>query len=117
MAIEEQVTACLKAVCVRTYPDVAPETVGKPYLVWQCLGGKPLRYLENTPADKRHTYLQVKSWALTRADATALIRQVEDALCASATFTATPEGEPLSDYESETKLYASIQRFSILSTR
>jgi hypothetical protein len=48
-----------------------------------------------------------------------LIRQIEDAMCASAAFTAKPEGEPLSQYEADhdPPLYGSVQRFSIYATR
>jgi hypothetical protein len=46
-----------------------------------------------------------------------LMRDIEDALCASASLTVNPMGEPLSTYEEDTNLYGSLQRFSIYSAR
>jgi hypothetical protein len=115
--METDLHALLSAACARTYPDVAPLGTVLPYVTWQGLGGKSLRYLANDAADKRHTFMQINVWADTRLAALTLIRQIEDAMCASAAFTAKPEGEPLSLYEDEPPLYGSVQRFSIYATR
>lgn len=117
MSFESQLFAVLQAACPRVFPDVAPLGTATPYLTWQALGGASLRFLDNTASDKRNVLLQINSWSKTRAEATALIRQIEDALCASALFIASPEGEALSTYESDTLLYGSIQRFSIYASR
>lgn len=117
MTFEAQLFDLLKVACPRVFPDAAPIGTATPYLTWQQLGGESLRFLDNTAADKRNVLLQVACWSKARADATALIRQIEDALCASALFVAIPEGEGLSAYESDTLLYGSIQRFSIYTTR
>jgi hypothetical protein len=107
----------LKTLCPRVYPDVAPQGTEKPYMTWQAIGGEVARYLDNTAADKRNTLMQINAWALTRQDATTLIRQAEDALCGSAAFVARPQGEALSMYEPDTKLYGSVQRFSVWASR
>lgn len=117
MSMESDLAALLQWVCERSYPDVAPEGTAAPYITWQQLGGETLRYGDNTPMDKRFPLVQVSVWASTRLAALGLIRQVEDALCASSAFTALPQGEPLSLYEDDTQLYGSIQRFDILAAR
>lgn len=120
MTVEADITTALRTVCPRVSPDAAPYGTVRPYITWQFIGGRPMRYMEATPADKRHTLLQVNVWSNTRAEALALIRQVETALCdGAAPFTATPEAEPLSDLadDIEPALYGSLQDFSIYSTR
>lgn len=117
MSFESQLFGVLQAACPRVFPDVAPLGTLTPYVTWQQLGGESLRFLDNTAADRRNVLLQINSWSKTRAEATALIRQIEDALCASALFIAKPEGEALSTYEADTALYGCIQRFSIYASR
>lgn len=117
MSFEGQLDSLLKTVCLRTFPDVAPIGTVAPYLTWQQLGGANLRYLDNSAPDKRNVLLQVNAWSKTRTEATALIRQIEDALCASALFIAVPEGEALSTFEPDTLLYGSLARFSIYAAR
>lgn len=117
MTMESDLSTLLQSICVRVYPDIAPEGAARPYLTWQGIGGKSWRNLDNTPADKRNTFMQVNAWSLTRMEANSLIRQIEDALCASVSMICTPDGEPISMYESDTKLYGSMQRFSIISAR
>lgn len=115
--MEAALVAILKTLCPRVYPDVAPLDAGKPYITWQAIGGEVARYLDNTAADKRNTLMQINAWALTRQDATTLIRQAEDALCGSSAFVARPQGEALSMHEPDTKLYGSAQRFSVWASR
>ena len=78
---------------------------------------QPLRWLDNTAADKRNTLMQISVWATTRAQATLLAHQIEEAMCASDDFTATPQGEPISTHDAETNLYGAVQRYSIYSLR
>lgn len=117
MSMESDLVTLLKTVCTRTFPDVAPELTAKPYVTWQGIGGESLRFVENTAADKRHTLMQINVWSATRQEALTMIRQIEDALCVSAAFTATPQGEPLSTYEPDTASYGCIQRFDVWSAR
>lgn len=120
MTVEADIVAALRTVCPRVSPDVAPLSTARPYITWQFIGGRPMRYLENTPADRRHTLLQVNVWSSTRAEALTLIRQAEAALCdGAAPFTAHPNGEPLSDIadDIEPMLYGALQDFSVYSTR
>lgn len=117
MSMESDLVTLLKSLCARTYPDIAPEETATPYITWQGLGGESLRYIEGSAADRRNTLMQINVWSATRLEALTLIRQIEDALCASSAFTAKPQGEPLSTMEPDTRLYGCIQRFEIWSTR
>lgn len=115
--MESDLSGLLKAICSRAYPDIAPAGATAPWITWQGIGGESARFLDNTAAGKRNTLMQISAWSKTRLEALALIRQVEDSLCASALFVATPQGEPLSTYEPDTQLYGCIQRFDIWATR
>ena len=117
MSLEPSLHALLSTCCQRVYPDVAPAGVATPYVTWQGLGGSPARFLNNTAADRRNTLLQINVWSTSRIEALSLIRQIEDALCASAAFIARPEGEAMSVYEEDTQLYGCIQRFNVWSAR
>jgi hypothetical protein len=46
-----------------------------------------------------------------------LARAIEEALCASAAFTAEPHSEAAVTYEEDTKLFGAMQRYSITATR
>lgn len=115
--MEADLNTLLKTKCPRVFADVAVEGTALPYVTWQGIGGESLGYLDNTAADKRHTLMQVSVWSQSRLQASTLIREIEVAMRASQDFTATPQGEPLSTYEPDTKLHGSIQRFLIWSLR
>lgn len=115
--MESDLSSLLSAICVRTFPDVAPANTVTPYITWQSLGGEALRYGDNSAPDKRNALLQVSVWSKTRIEALTIIHQVEDALCASSTLTTKPIGEPSSVSEPDTGLRGSIQRFDIWATR
>lgn len=117
MSMESTLDALLKTVCARVFPDVAPAGTATPYATWQGIGGETIRFIDNTAGGKRDTLMQVSIWSKTRSEALTLIRQIEDLLCASSAFQCRPEGESVSIYESDTLLYGSIQRFSILASR
>lgn len=117
MSMESDLSTLLKAICVRTFPDIAPPDTAAPYATWQGIGGEAARFLDNSAADKRNTLMQISVWSKTRLEALALIRQIEDVLCASATFIATPQGESRSTYEPDTQLYGCIQRFNLWHDR
>ena len=117
MTLEADVTTAIKAVTAKAHADVAPPKTTPPYAVYQGIGGRSLRWLDNTAADKRNTLMQISVWATTRAQATLLAHQIEEAMCASDDFTATPQGEPISTHDAETNLYGAVQRYSIYSLR
>lgn len=118
MSMESDLFALLQGICPRTYPDVAPAGTALPYIVWQGIGGEPLRYGDGTAPDKRNTLLQVAVWSASRGEALALIHHVEDVLCAAPAFAAiAPQGEAMSTYEPDTQRYGSIQRFDLWAAR
>lgn len=115
MSMESTLQALLLTVCPRVWADVAKVTT-PPYVVWQGIGGESIRYGDNTAPDKRDTLMQIAAWSQSRAESLALIRQIEELLCAAA-FQCKPEGEPANTYDPDTKLHGSIQRFSIFADR
>jgi len=123
MTFEADLTTLLKTLCQQVYPDVAPVSTPKPYITYQFLGGRALRWLDLTASDKRHTLLQVNCWAATRLAANQLARQVEDALCAATVFKAWPDAEPIGTHDGITLpdtpdgLYGCIQDFGVYSAR
>lgn len=116
MSIESDLVALLKAINPRTYPDVAPAGTATPYVTWQQLGGQSMRYGDNT-ADSRFPTIQVSVWSRTRMEASTMLQQIEDALCAASAFQASPQGEPMSMHEPDAGLYGSIQRFDVFGPR
>lgn len=117
MTMETDLTTLLKTLCPRVFPDVAPTATERPYVTYQGIGGRSWRYLNNAAADKRNTRVQINVWADTRMACLALIRQIEEALCASANLNCQPEAEPISDYDEDMGRYGCIQDFMIQSTR
>lgn len=117
MSMESDLQTLLAGICPRTFPDVAPSGTVAPWVVWQGLGGESLRFVDNTAGDRRNTLMQISVYSKTRLQALQLIRQIEDAITASLPLIATPLGEPASDYESDTLLYSSKQRYSIWAVR
>lgn len=115
--MEASLNALLREKCPRVFADVAEEKTPAPYVVWQGLGGESLGFLDNTAGDKRNTLMQVSVWAASRIQATTMCREIEDAMRASSAFIASPQGEPYSTHEPDTKLHGSVQRFLIWSQR
>lgn len=116
MTMESDLVLVLKTRCPRVYPDAAPPGAVLPYVVYQHIGGIPLRYVDNS-SGLRHTMLQIDSWAATRGESLALARGIEDSLCAAAAFTAKPDSEPIGDRDNDTDRRGSMQDFSIWSAR
>lgn len=117
MALDADITAVLKTQCTQTFPDFAPAGTALPWVTWQAIGGHALRWLDGTAADKRHTTVQISVWSASRLQTSALIRAIEDALCAATTFTARPVAEPVSDADEALGYYGATQDFSLYSLR
>ncbi|MGQ3051103.1 MAG: DUF3168 domain-containing protein [Roseateles sp.] len=115
--MEAALTTLLAAVCPRVYPDVAPPGAAAPYITYQHIGGTPLRYVEGSASNLRHSMVQINSWAATRAEALAIARGVEDALSTAGTLTARPDSEPIGDVDDTTDRRSCLQDFSIWSAR
>ncbi|MFT4172821.1 MAG: DUF3168 domain-containing protein [Rhodocyclaceae bacterium] len=115
MSFEASVHADLGAlVDGQAWPDVVPDEAIYPLFVYQQIGGRSRRYIDNTRSSTRNARLQVRVWAETREQASALAHQAEDALVASAAYAAVePVGAFVSDYDDIVKKYGARQDFSI----
>jgi hypothetical protein len=113
MSVEADLYAVLgPLVSGRAYPDLAAFGTTLPYVTYQQVGGNAVNFLNGIP-DQRNGRFQINVWASTRVAASALIRQIEDALRLSTTLRATSEGGAVSEYEDELKLYGARQDFSV----
>lgn len=119
MTMEADLTALLKTVSARVFPDFAPSGTAVPWVTYQHIGGQPFRYTDGSAANIRHTTLQINVWAGSRQAALALMRQIEDAICnpAATPFVAQPMAEPMSLVDDDGPLYGCTQDFSIFSGR
>ncbi|WP_438391081.1 DUF3168 domain-containing protein [Caballeronia sp. DA-9] len=95
----------------RIYPDVAPASPLKPYVVYQSVGGVDETTFDG-PDTLQNSRMQVFVWSISRSEAATIIQQVRGALTA-APVNGVPIGAPVSIYEDVTKLYGSQQDFSI----
>ena len=115
--MESDLVALLEAICPRVSPDVAPLSTQRPYITYQQIGGRSLRWLDNTASDKRHALMQINVWHSQSMLATDMAHAIEDSLCATSAFVATPQGEIQTTYEHDLELYGTIQTFGILYRR
>ena len=114
MSAESQVYAALKSlVSGRCYPDLAPDVVVKPYLVFQQVGGSAVNFVDPSVPSKKNSRIQVSVWGDTRSQVSSIAVQVEDALRAVTALQTTVLGAPVAIYEPETKLRGSQQDFSV----
>ena len=112
--VESIVFAALKGLVAPNccWADQAPENAATPYIVYQAVGGQDEGTLDGVPA-LQNTRMQVAAWGSSRLTAVSpLMVAIREALCNSG-IRATPIGAPVSDYETDTKLYGSRQDFSI----
>lgn len=114
MSVESNiVTALTSLVGGRIYPDVAPLDAAKPYITYQQVGGQVVNFLESIAPGKRNGRFQINVWAETRAQAADLSRQAEVILIEAPALLATPQAAATALYEPDTKLYGTLQFFSI----
>ncbi|BBP95963.1 hypothetical protein BSFA1_10920 [Burkholderia sp. SFA1] len=113
MASAESVTfGAIKALAGgRVYPDVAPASPVKPYIVYQSIGGEDETTFDGADT-LQNSRMQVSVWSTSRSEAATIIKQVRAALTAEPVL-GVPIGAPVSVYEDDTKLYGSQQDFSI----
>ncbi len=100
----------------RCYADAMPESSkapAVPAIVFQRVGGGSIVLLEQEMPDLRNPRIQITSWATTRLLAEQLADRVEEAMRLSPDLQATPLGEPIDRYDSDTKLRGSTQDFSV----
>lgn len=117
MSLETELYDALKALCPRVFPDVAPHDTATPYVTWQQVGGQAPTYLDGSLPDKRCAFVQVNVWATTRLEANALMLQIEQALCDSATLNVTPQSAMQAAFDETTETRGAMQDFEIWATR
>ncbi len=117
MSLEVDLHNAIKPLCARVFPDVAPANTTTPYVTWQQIGGKAPTYLDGSLPNKRNAFVQVNVWAKTRLEATQLMLQIEEALCASTTLVARPQGALQAAFDDDTESRGAIQDFEIWATR
>lgn len=117
MSMEADLQTLLVGICPRCRVDFFSTLPTMPYVTWQLIGGRPWRWLDNTPADKRQSRVQVNVFSATRKESLELIRQIEEAMCASTSFTATPDAEPMTDFDADMAVYEAIQDFLVVAPR
>lgn len=114
MSAESQMFAALRTlVSDRVYPDLAPDPVTKPYIVYQQVGGAAVQFVGADVPSKKNSRMQVSVWGETRAQVSALAVQVEDTLRGTASLQTIVLSAPVATYDPDTKLRGSQQDFSI----
>lgn len=117
MALENDLIAALKSKCPRVFIGTAPYNTAQPYVTWQHIGGNPQRYVNNEAADTRNALIQVNVWHDTSMQAHSLMLQIEEALCLSPKFQASPHGEPIGAYDDGDTVKGYLQTYSITGAR
>jgi hypothetical protein len=114
MTMEAQIFEALRAlVSDRVIPDFADEGETLPFITYQAVGGAPVNYIEGAIPNRENTRLQVNVWAATRDDASALGKQVEDALRLTAALQTEVITGRIATYDEDTKYRGTMQDFSI----
>jgi hypothetical protein len=117
MTPEQAFVAVARTLCPRVHPMTAPLSTPKPFVTYQLIGGMPLRYTDATAAAERHAMVQTNVWADTLAEALALARQIEVALCADVSIQASPMGEIIMQHDDQLEVFGTIQDYSIVADR
>lgn len=118
MTIEADIFAALSGLAAGgVYPDLAPLDTPRPYITYQQVGGEAVAFLERALPSKKNGRYQVNVWADTRTSAAALALQVEAAFVTASSFQGSAVGAPVATYEPDTKLYGSMQDFTVWSDR
>jgi hypothetical protein len=117
MALEENLTALLRAICPRTFSDFAPLDTPRPYVTFQQIGGSTVDFIDKVVPSKENAVMQINAWADSRLDAKALIKQIEAALIAATEFQAAPVAAASSDFDPDMDRRCSRQDFSIWADR
>ncbi|CAG9177752.1 DUF3168 domain-containing protein [Cupriavidus pampae] len=113
MTIEADLRTALGAlVAGRVYPDTAPDGVVLPFIVYQQVGGDVVDFLAGAP-DKQNGRFQIEVWGTTRAQASALIRQVATIVPENPALLGSPLGGALSNYDGVLNWYGAQQDFSL----
>ena len=97
---------------VEVYHDFAPDNAGSPLVVLQRVGGAGNLFMDNATPGGYQIRLQLAVWAVSRLEAVALARRIEQVLTALPGV--APIGAAQADYDAETELRGMRQDFYIL---
>ena len=112
MSIEQDVVTLLSPlVSGRVYPDVSPEDIRAPHIVYSVIYGAGLDHLEGDPGLK-NLRLQFDCWATTKAAAVGLMDSVLAAFRASS-LSNNLIGRNPSGYDAPTKLHSESLDISV----
>jgi len=117
VSLETSIYSALRSlVSNHVYRDVVKEDESHilPRITFQQVGGDAINFLSGEKPSKKWARVQVNCWAARRDDAMALARLVEDTLRATVALGTTVLGAPVAVYENDTKLYGSMQDFSVV---
>lgn len=117
MSIESDLYAALAAVCPRVFPDIAPDGVEAPYVVYAVIGARPLSYVDAAVPDLRNAEVQVSVWAPTRAGANVMALAIEAALIQSVSLNARPSSGMANHYDEDVGLRGASQDFTLWGPR
>ena len=118
MSLESDLFALLSPLAGgRVFPDVAPLSTARPYVIYQQIGGEAVNYTDDAAPNRQHALMQISVWSDGRLQANTLARQIEDALRGAAAFQARPDGALRTDHEPDLNLYGASQDFSIWAAR
>lgn len=114
MSFNTELFVALKTlVSNRVYPKVGPVGVARPYITYQRVGGQSINFLDPTLPSKRNARYRLRVWGDTAEQVDAMALMVETTLRLSPILQATVLGEPVDEYEVDTKLHGTHQDFSL----
>lgn len=119
MTVEADLLAVLDPIFgERVYATQAPDDVGRPYAVYQQVGGVAIAFMERQAMpSKKNGRFQVNTWATTKEQVSALALQVEEAIVLATVFQAEALGAAVDVDGSAVSLFGMQQDFSIWSDR
>lgn len=117
MTVEADIHTVLITVCARVYPDIAPLSVARPYIVYQQAGGDAPTFLERAVPSKKNGRFAINCWSDTRGEAASMAILVESAMVTATTFQSDPLSAPIALYDEDTKYRGTSQDFTVWSDR
>lgn len=103
------------AVGTRIYPDIAPQEVARPFVVWQEIFTDPMNNLGGSVESNGLTnfLIQVTSWATTATLARDVDLQARLAMIAATQFKSLLRDSRSLGFETDTKLFGIQSDFSV----
>ena len=117
MSLETDLNTLLSGICANVSPDYVKFGTAAPFVTWHQAGGESVAFMENTLPTIRNARIQINAWATTRIAATALMKQIEDAMIQATAFQARPVGALVAASDPDSELYGAIQDFTVWATR